>query len=109
MAERPSERVSLPSAEEFRMVRAIAFLALSEAARRGEARASFRGFHVHAARAATSSSSASIDVDLRVRFGERLVERSVIAVRNQYSGSIKRHPDAIEGDETEQMMISAVS
>jgi hypothetical protein len=67
------------------MVRAIAFLALSEAARRGEARASFRGFHVHAARVSTSSSCASIDVDLR---------RNGSAIAEDWSSPTNRYPIA---------------
>ena len=44
------EATRFPSAEELRMVRAIALLALLEAARHGEYRATFRGFRVHALR-----------------------------------------------------------
>jgi hypothetical protein len=70
-----------PSAEELRMVRAIASLAIVEASRNGESRATFHGFRVQAIRgcAAPDESGAPVEVNLIVRLGTRIVERSVVA------------------------------
>jgi hypothetical protein len=69
-----------PSAEELRMVRAIALLALLEAERHGEYHASFHGFRVQALRqGAASGADAVVAVDLCVSLGETVVERSVVA------------------------------
>ena len=74
------EPVHFPSGEELRMVRAIALLALMEAARHGEYRASFHGFHVQALRqCATPGSDAFVEVNLCVSLGKTVVERSLVA------------------------------
>ncbi|MCC7082086.1 MAG: hypothetical protein IT530_15545 [Burkholderiales bacterium] len=64
------------------MVRAIAFLAISEGARHGEYRATFHGFCVQAARrcCASAGSGARLQVDLIVSFGTSIVEQSVLGV-----------------------------
>jgi hypothetical protein len=66
------------------MVRAIALLALVEAARHGEYRATFHGFRVQAARrcSAPGGSDAHIEVNLIVSLGTSIVERSVVAASN---------------------------
>lgn len=69
-----------PSAEELRMVRAIALLALLEAARHGEYRATFRGFRVQALRRRpTPDADAFVEVNLCVSLGRAVIERSVLA------------------------------
>jgi hypothetical protein len=61
------------SAEELRMVRAIALLALLEAARHGEYRASFHGFRVQALRQCTAfGADVFVEVNLCVSFGRLL-------------------------------------
>jgi len=70
---------SLPGAEEFRMVRAIALLALVEAARDGEYRATFHGFRIHARRQCPPDADAYVEVNLCVSLGKAIVERSVVA------------------------------
>ena len=74
------DAVRLPNAEELRMVRAIAMLALVEAARRGEYRATFRGFRVQALRQCpTPGADAFVQVSLCVSLGETVIERSLLA------------------------------
>ncbi len=70
---------SLPGAEEFRMVRAIALLALLEAARDGEYRATFHGFRIHARRQCPPDADAYVEVNLCVTLGKAIVERGVVA------------------------------
>jgi hypothetical protein len=70
---------SLPGAEEFRMVRAIALLALLEAARNGEYRATFHGFRIHARRQCPPDADAYVEVNLCVTLGKAIVERGVVA------------------------------
>jgi hypothetical protein len=69
------EATSFPGSEEFRMVRAIALLALVEAARHGEYRATFRGFRVEALRQCLPGADAFVDVHLCVSLGRAVVER----------------------------------
>lgn len=70
-----------PSAEELRMVRAIALIALLEAARHGEYRASFHGFRVQALRQCSApDSDVFVEVNLYVSLGESVVERSLVAM-----------------------------
>jgi len=72
--------VSFPSTEELRMVRAIALLALQEAARHGEYRATFHGFRVHALRKCLAPGSETfVEVNLRVSLGKTVIERSIVA------------------------------
>ena len=74
------EAMRFPSAEELRMVRAIASLALLEAARRGEYRATFRGFRVQALRKRPApDANAFVEVNLCVSLGSAVIERSVVA------------------------------
>jgi hypothetical protein len=62
------------------MVRAIALLALQEAARHGEYRATFHGFRVHALRKCLApGSEAFVEVNLRVSLGKTVIERSLVA------------------------------
>jgi len=59
-----------PNAEEMRMVRAIALLALLEALRNGEYRATFHGFRVEAhRRTGPASSTPTVEVSLAVTLG----------------------------------------
>jgi hypothetical protein len=69
-----------PGAEELRMVRAIALLALLEAARHGEYRATFRGFRVQALRQRPApDGDVFVEVNLCVSLGRAVIERSVLA------------------------------
>lgn len=75
-----SEPALCPSSEELRMVRAIALLALQEAARHGEYRATFHGFRVQALRKCLApGSEAFVEVNLCVSLGKTVVERSLVA------------------------------
>jgi len=65
------------------MVRAIALLALLEAARHGEYRATFRGFRVQALRQRpVPGADAFVEVNLCVSLGRALIERSVLATND---------------------------
>jgi hypothetical protein len=65
------------------MVRAIALLALLEAARHGEYCATFHGFRVQAQRqCAAPRADAFVEVNLCVTVGMTIVERSVVATRD---------------------------
>jgi hypothetical protein len=76
------DAASFPGSEEFRMVRAIALLALMEAARHGEYRATFRGFRVEALRQCPAGADAFVDVHLCVSLGRTVVERGNVATSN---------------------------
>jgi len=77
------EPVRFPSAEELRMVRAIALLALLDAARHGEYRATFHGFCVDARRKPSPSGvDTSVEVDFCVSLGKIVVERGLVATTN---------------------------
>lgn len=68
-----------PGVEELRMVRAIARLALLEAALHGEYRATFHGFSVLARRQyPISGDGVVVAVNLCVLLGETVVERSLV-------------------------------
>ena len=68
-----------PGAEELRMVRAIARLALLEAARHGEYRATFHGFSVLARRQCPiSGDGVVVAVNLYVLLGVTVIERSLV-------------------------------
>ena len=70
-----------PSAEEMRMVRAIALLALLHAARQGEYRATFHGFHVEAVRRDGIHDTAPIvEVRLAVTLAGAVVEQCALAL-----------------------------
>jgi len=74
------EPVRFPSAEELRMVRAIALLALLEAARHGKYRATFHGFRVQAMREySVHNSEAFVEINLCVSLGNIVVERALVA------------------------------
>jgi hypothetical protein len=75
----PGTCMRLPTAEECRMVRAIALLALREAARHGEYWATFRGFRVHALRQCPEVIEVFVEVKLCVSLGKVLIERSLVA------------------------------
>jgi hypothetical protein len=65
-----------PSAEEIRMVRSIAVLALIEASRTGSYTASFHGFRIQAVRhGPTSGFASSAVLTLSVSLGDVLVAR----------------------------------
>ena len=91
----PVEPRYFPNAEEMRMVRAIALLALLHAARQGEYRATFHGFHVEAIRRDGIHDTAPIvEVRLAVTLAGALVERCALAV-NAIPRSLDL-PDAIK-------------
>ena len=70
-----------PSAEEMRMVRGIALLALLKAARQGEYQATFHGFRVEAVRRDGIHDTAPIvEVHLAVTLAGAVVERCALAV-----------------------------
>ena len=72
-----------PGAEELRMIRAIARLALLEAARHGEYRATFHGFSVLARRQCPiSGNDVVVAVNLCVLLGRTVVERSLVRTMN---------------------------
>jgi len=75
-----SDGLGLPSAEEWRMVRAIALQALCEAARFGEYRASFRGFEVLARRQPMWSPDACIAVRLAVTLPKAIIAAEPIGL-----------------------------
>ncbi len=73
------EPACFPSAEELRMLRAIALVALLDAARKGEYHASFHGFRVQALRQCSALGSRGfVAVNLCVSLGETVVERGVV-------------------------------
>ena len=70
-----------PSAEEMRMVRAIALLALLEAVRQGAYRATFHGFHVEAVRRdGTHDTAPIVEVRLAVTLAGAVVEQCALAL-----------------------------
>ena len=72
-----------PGAEELRMIRAIAQLALLEAASHGEYRATFHGFSVLARRQCPiSGDDVVVAVNLCVLLGRTVVERSLVRTMN---------------------------
>lgn len=75
-----------PSAEDMRMVRAIALLALLEAAHHGEYRATFRGFRVEAVRRdGLGQSAPTVEIHLVVTFAGTVVERCALDVEKMRS------------------------
>jgi hypothetical protein len=84
-----------PSAEELRMVRALVVLAVFEAARNGEYRASFHGFRVQAVRQCpVPESRVLVGVDLCVRLGTTLVERSQVVMCERSCTALSVRPVA---------------
>jgi hypothetical protein len=68
-----------PNREEVRMVRATAFLAVAEAARQGTSHASFRGFHINAARKPCGDVERSfMRVELVVRLDGHIIDRETV-------------------------------
>ena len=94
-----------PDAEELRMVRAIAMVALLEAARRGEYRASFHGFRIQAARRrAGFPVAAFIEVKLCVTWEGHPVELQVMRVEPQEaSAALREGSEAAEANGLEPM------
>ena len=87
------EPLRFPSSEELRMVRAIAQLALLEAARHGEYRATFRGFGVQAVRQCSPSGAQPfLAVILSVSFGKTLIERGLVVTTE--AGAMELNPCA---------------
>lgn len=74
--------VGLPTAEELRMVRAIAQIAFLEAARDGEYRATFRGFRIHACRLCPQEPEAFVEIKMCVSLGKVIVECSLVVTDN---------------------------
>ena len=80
------ESLCFPNAEELRMVRAIALLALLEAARHGEYRATFHGFRVQALRQCSApGADAFVEVNLCVSLGKTVVEHSLVDATDAYA------------------------
>lgn len=78
--------VRFPSTEELRMVRAIALLALLEAARHGEYRATFHGFRVQALRQCSApGADAFVEVNLCVSLGNTVVKNSLVDATDAYA------------------------
>jgi len=68
-----------PSREEVRMVRATAFLAVAEAARKGTCHASFRGFYIAATRQPCGDvGRALVRVELVVRLSGHMIDRETV-------------------------------
>ncbi len=85
------EPTCFPSAQELRMLRAIALSALLEAARKGEYRASFHGFRVQALRECSApGSDVFVEVNLSVSLGQTVVERSVVTTTD--AGTVEPMP-----------------
>jgi hypothetical protein len=77
----PVEPRCFPSAEEMRMVRAIASLALLKAVRHGEYHATFHGFRVAAVRRnAPDNAMSSVEVSLTVQLAGTVVDRCELTV-----------------------------
>jgi hypothetical protein len=81
------DSVPLPNGEELRMVRAIARLALLEAARHGEYRATFRGVRIRAVRQGQPlAGEDAIEVSLRVDLGEERIEHCLVSAVDVLGG-----------------------
>lgn len=80
VAQAATQPTCFPNTEELRMVRAITLLALLEAARHGEYRATFHGFSVQALRRCSApGSEAVVEVNLCVSLGKTIVQRGLVA------------------------------
>lgn len=83
-----------PSAEDMRMVRAIALLALLEATRHGEYRATFRGFRVEAVRRdGLGRGALTVETHLVVTFDGTVVESCSLDVDEMRATSPKPECD----------------
>jgi len=90
----PADPRRFPSAEDMRMVRAIALLALLEAVRHGEYRATFRGFRVEAIRRRGLGHAApAFELHLVVTFAGRVIERCALDVDEMLESSSKTECD----------------
>ena len=90
----PADPRRFPSAEDMRMVRAIALLALLEAVRHGEYRATFRGFRVVAVRRdGLGHAAPTVEAHLVVTFAGTVVERCALDVDEMQSSSSKTECD----------------
>jgi len=99
----PVESRCFPSAEEMRMVRAIALLALLEAARHGEYRATFHGFRVEAVRHhGLGQGAPTVEVRLAVTLAGTVVERCDldVGVMRSSFGDVEGHRTQFVGAET---------
>ncbi len=95
------EPTCFQSAEELRMLRAIALLALLEAAHQGEYHASFHGFRVQALRQGSApGSDVFVEVNLCVSLGANLVERSLVAmsISQPPCAGVSARPEAVTAD-----------
>ncbi len=87
----PVELRSFPSAEEMRMVRAIALLALLEAVRHGEYCATFHGFRVEAVRRhGLGHVAPTVEVSIVVTLAGTVVERCALDVEEMRWSSSER-------------------
>lgn len=83
-----AESQRLPSAEDMRMVRAVALLALLEVARHGEYHATFRGFRVEAVRRdGLGHRALAFEIHLVVTFDGTVVERCALDVDEMHASS----------------------
>jgi hypothetical protein len=99
----PADPRRFPSAEDLRMVRAIALLALLEAVRHGEYRATFRGFRVEAIRRhGLGRAAPTVEVHLVVTLSGKVVERCALDVDEMRWSSSKTECDRthVVDDET---------
>ena len=64
------------------MVRSIALLALLDAVRDGEYRATFHGFCIHARRQCPADADGFAEVDLCVSLGKAIVERGFVSMND---------------------------
>ncbi len=90
-----------PSAEDMRMVRAIALLALLEAVRHGKYHATFHGFRVEAVRRdGLGRDAPTVEIQLVVTFGGTVVERCALGVDEMHLSSSETEcfrPCAVDG------------
>ncbi len=83
-----AEPQRLPSAEDMRMVRAIALLSLLEAVRHGEYHATFHGFRVEAVRRdGLGRDAPTVVIHLVVTFDGTVVERCALDIDEMRSSS----------------------
>jgi len=89
-----SEPERLPSAEELRMVRAVAVNALFDAARHGDYSATFRGFRIQATRQASApGTEALVEVSLCVTLGKHFVTCNVVTATD--AGAMEPMPRGV--------------
>ena len=97
-----AEPQRLPSAEDMRMVRAIALLSLLEAVRHGKYHATFHGFRVEAVRRdGLGRDAPTVEIHLVVTFDGMVVERCALDVDEMRSSSSKTEcdrPRVVDGE-----------